>query len=295
METGRPSVYAIILNWNNFEDTAASIDAISTVNYQNLELIIVDNGSTDGSGARLSQEFPDTTVVQTGQNRGFAGGMNAGIIHAMDRDADYVWLLNNDIRDPDPDLLDVIVSTFEKEDGIGILTPQINEYPDTEEPWFVRGSVGDKTHDAKHADITSESGIVCNDYVPFCSPVFSREVIDTVGLLPQEYFLYFEDVDYCTRAKERGFDIATVTDVHIYHKVGTSSSKATHRYYYFRNRLHYVRTLRSITLPFLIDYVYFFLGTIVYHSIKGNFDVVRNSALGGLHGISGRMERGPVP
>ena len=295
MGNGRSSVCAVILNWNNFEDTAASIEAVSTVNYEYLDVIVVDNGSTDGSGARLSREFSEVTIVQTGQNKGFAGGMNAGIIHSLDWDADYVWLLNNDVREPDPDLLDAVLETFETDDNVGIVTPQINEYPETDENWFVRGYVGDRTYSAKHVEADSDDELVVNDYVPFCSPVLSREVIDELGLLPSEYFLYFEDVDYCTRVRNAGYDIVTASDVRIHHKVGSSSSKATHRYYYFRNRLYYVLKFGTINPHFLISYLYFFFRTIIYHSLTMKFDTVSNTIRGVTDSLLENMGRGPVP
>lgn len=95
-------VYIIILNWNGWQDTVECVVSCLNLRHDNCRILIVDNGSTDGSETFLRKRFPDTELIQTGENRGFAGGNNIGISHAMANGADYVWLLNNDtIVDPD--------------------------------------------------------------------------------------------------------------------------------------------------------------------------------------------------
>ena len=89
-------VYILILNWNNGADTIDCVRSCLSLEGQDGHILVIDNGSTDGSVAEIRKTYPTLEIIQTGENLGFAGGNNVGIRHALERDADYVWLLNND-------------------------------------------------------------------------------------------------------------------------------------------------------------------------------------------------------
>src|SRR5689334_19055261 len=90
---GSPLVHVIVLNWNGLQDTIACLESCRMISYPRFELIVVDNGSTDGSETRLREQFPEVEVLQTGRNLGFTGGNNVGIRRALERGSDYVVLL----------------------------------------------------------------------------------------------------------------------------------------------------------------------------------------------------------
>ncbi|MES4792643.1 MAG: glycosyltransferase family 2 protein, partial [Chloroflexota bacterium] len=108
MEHCYPHVGIVILNWRRPNDTIACLQSLETLDYPSYEVVVVDNDSTDGSVALIRQRFPRTTVIENGRNLGFAAGNNVGIAHLMQRNADYVLLLNED-TEVASDLLSVLV------------------------------------------------------------------------------------------------------------------------------------------------------------------------------------------
>ncbi len=97
--TAQPDVTCILLNWNGWRDTVECLKALKECRYRNLTIIVVDNGSTNDSVARIRAAHPDVLLLESGKNLGFAGGNNIGIRYALAQGAEYVWLLNNDTVD----------------------------------------------------------------------------------------------------------------------------------------------------------------------------------------------------
>jgi len=93
-----PQVCCVVLNWNGWADTLECLSALKECRYPSLTIIVVDNGSTDDSAARIKSAHPDILVLESGSNLGFSGGNNIGIRHALATGANYVWLLNNDTK-----------------------------------------------------------------------------------------------------------------------------------------------------------------------------------------------------
>ena len=89
-----PKIAVIILNWNGKEDTLECLVSVKQLDYTNYEIVLVDNGSTDDSVDAILKQHPDVTLLQTGMNLGYAGGNNVGINWALEKDADYILLLN---------------------------------------------------------------------------------------------------------------------------------------------------------------------------------------------------------
>src|SRR5712672_2084688 len=116
--SAQPSVSCILLNWKGWRDTVACLDALARLDYENLSVIVVDNGSADESVRRIREAAPDILVLETGSNLGFAGGNNVGIRHALAQGADYIWLLNNDTK-PEPAALAQLVRRAESNSRFG--------------------------------------------------------------------------------------------------------------------------------------------------------------------------------
>jgi GT2 family glycosyltransferase len=165
--------------------------------------------------------------------------MNAGISLAMERDAEYVWLLNNDTIVHDPAVLTKLLSNFDAS-SVGGVTPQVLEYPNTEQPWFTRGEVDwDSGHSIHHKTIPSTSeDTIQNDYIPFCSALIKTEVFKNYGLLPDEYFIYREDVAFAYLIR-RDYQLLTDLRCSICHKSSNNTGGDLNRtltYYTSRNR-----------------------------------------------------------
>ena len=124
-----PAVCAVVLNWNGGEATRACVHSLAAANYPNLSIIVVDNASSDGSAEQWS-ENETIDLIRNSTNLGFTGGVNAGIRRAMERGADYVWLLNNDAT-AGPNVLGQLVAMAEQDTRIGLVSPVFHD-PDRE-------------------------------------------------------------------------------------------------------------------------------------------------------------------
>lgn len=245
----KKSVFIIILNWNNWEDSAKCVESCRNLTYSNFRILIIDNGSTDGSETILKGHFPGIDIIQTGKNLGFAGGNNIGIRWALEHDADFVWLLNNDTV-VDPQCLSRMVQVAEANDHVGMVGSKIYYYHSPETLWFAGGEidlvkggltrhVGQDEKDVGDYDLLQETG-----YITGCSILARREMIEEVGMLEEKYFLYFEDADWSLRARQKGWSLLYQPEARLWHKEGAQTEKvysARFVYYFLRNRFFFVR------------------------------------------------------
>ena len=294
------TVVSSVLNWNSYEDTAVCLKGLFTQSGVNHEIVVVDNGSTDNSGDRIRSEFTDVEVIQSQENRGFSGGHNLVIRHAMDLDADYVWLLNNDVVIHDTLLLRNLVEEAESTLDTGVISPLVFRYPDTDKIWFGRGDVDVNTGSAHHNKVTTRERLITNtDYIPFCAALFPTAVFHKVGLLPEEYFLYLEDADFCQQLTKAGYELVIDSNQKLYHKGSASSGgkvSPTMLYYLARNRWTFARKWGGkLSHEFYCRYFQWSglqFARCVYHS---RLSAILALLRGALDGKEGRTGKGPFP
>ena len=245
-----PKVAIIILNWNGLKDTIECLESVFRIDYQNFEVIVVDNGSIDNSGESIRKLFPQVIIIENGKNLGFAEGNNVGIRHAQKNQADYIWLLNNDVV-VDRNALSSMVEFGEKESRIGILGSKIYYYDDPELISFAGATINWKKATSPHIG-RGEKDIGQYEYyreverVNGCSMLVKKEVLENVGLLDEKYFLYVEEVDWCVRAKKKGYNVYYVPSSKVYHKISMSMGEnSTHMFAYYntRNFLYLIRKI----------------------------------------------------
>lgn len=241
-----PRVAIVIVNWNRLEDTISCIESLFKISYPDVELVIVDNGSSDGSGEALKRKYPGHTVVLNETNLGFAGGTNIGIRHALERKADYVLLLNND-TEVEPDFLDVLVAAGEAGNEIGIIGGKIYYLEDKARLWSYGGTFNVNTGGATHFISDEGIGKALRKgeyiYAQGCLMLIKVKCVQAVGMLSEKYFHLCEDVDFCIRAQKTGWKIIFSPDARIYHKASASMKflSPVYNYYEQRNRLFLVR------------------------------------------------------
>jgi len=247
VNANRSLVYVIILNWNGWRDTLECLTSCQKIIYPNYRVLVVDNGSTDGSEAVIRERFPDVEMLQTGENLGFAGGCNSGIRYALDRQARYIWLLNNDTV-VEPNALQALVSIMEADESIGMTGSKILYHDSPEVIWFAGGIIdwqkGDTGHTGQgETDRGQYDHVREVDYITGCSLMAGRGMIEEVGLMDEQFFLYFEETDWCLRAGKLGYKSVYVPESVIYHKESaTTGSRSPLYYYYFvRNRLVFLK------------------------------------------------------
>jgi hypothetical protein len=216
-----PPVACIVLNWNGWKDTVECLDALRECTYSELTIIVVDNGSTDDSAARIRAAHPEILLLASEKNLGFAGGNNIGIRHAMAHGAEYLWLLNNDTK-PEPAALSALVAKALTDPSIGAVA-SISYY--AHEPSAVEAWGG--------ARVNLWIGYGWNSKVPRSDDWFhslngtsimvSRAALEDVGLLDEGFFLYWEDTEFCLRLRKKKWRIAAAPDSRVLHKVNAST------------------------------------------------------------------------
>lgn len=264
-------VYIIVLNWNGKNDTLDCLKSLRSTDYENYKIIVVDNGSEDDSAAAVRKEFPDVEIVETGKNLGFAGGNNVGIEYAIKQGTDYVFLLNNDTT-VDPAYLKTLVEAAEKYPQAGALGSKIYYHSEPERIWFAGGKINRLCNKGEHIGLDEiDKGqydqIQEVGYLTGCALLIRREIVERVGILENDYFLYYEDVDYSLRIKNAGYKILYVPASKIYHKVSraTKAGSSSYIYYHVRNGLVNARRNGNILVKIAIYFytLYLFLKQII--------------------------------
>ncbi|PWK79350.1 hypothetical protein LX99_01807 [Mucilaginibacter oryzae] len=243
-ETKFPLVSIITVNYNTDEVTAALLKSLRGVTYPSLEIIVVDNAS-DSDCAYLKNSFPEILLIKNGCNEGFAGGNNRGIEQAK---GDIIFLLNND-TEVDPGFIEPVVKLFMADQSIGIVSPKIHYYHslgiiqyaggEPINPFTARGKfigTGETDNGQYQVPVKTQLG-------HGAAMAIRRTVFDKVGLLPEKYFLYYEELDFCVQAKNAGFSIWYQPHSLVLHKESMSVGKMSRIkvYYQNRNRLLFIR------------------------------------------------------
>jgi GT2 family glycosyltransferase len=217
----QPNVSCVVLNWNGWRDTLVCLEALSRCDYRDLTVIVVDNGSTDDSIARIQDAYPGTLILESGRNLGFAGGNNIGIRHALAHGADYVWLLNNDTK-PAADALSALVVKAMTDEQIGAVASicYFAEAPSNVQAWAgsrVNLWMGVSLLNTKpHEDDWFDS-------LNGTSMLVTRAALESIGLLDEGFFLYWEDTEFCLRLRKKGWRIAAAPESCVLHKVNAST------------------------------------------------------------------------
>lgn len=228
-------VSIILLNYCGYQDTTDCVNSLRKVLYKNLEIIIVDNQSNDGSYEKLKKENRDCVVLLSPTNNGFSAGNNIGIKYAMEHDTDYIMLLNND-TEVQPDFISKMIEVADKNT---VVTPSIYFYSNKNEVWYADGKISKLKCTVSNG--SNKRSKYC-DYASGCCLLIPRDVIEKVGYWAEEYFMYYEDMDYSLRLKNAGVKIYYKNDAVVYHKVGKSAGVGSRLniYYNVRNRFYII-------------------------------------------------------
>jgi GT2 family glycosyltransferase len=250
-----PRVYIVILNWNGKEDTLQCLHSVQEVDYSRYRVLVVDNASDDGSVDAIRAAFPAVELVVNESNLGFAAGNNEGMRYALQRGADCLLLLNNDTR-VDPKVLTALVRACEANPALGLASPKVY-YFDRPQVIYYAGArrgwlpllprlVGAGEEDHGQCEQPQEV-----DYVWGQAMFIKREVIEKIGLLDPRFFMYYEDADYCLRAREAGYRIACVPSARVWHKVakGTEGDYLTRWQYKVTSMWHFHRKYSRFGWP----------------------------------------------
>jgi len=233
-----PKVYIVVLNWNGWQDTIECLESVLKTNYSNYQVIVVDNGSTDESVEKikawvLNQKSP-IKLLETKANLGYAGGNNTALRYAMEQgDFAYAWILNNDVV-VHPDALMHMVCRMRKDPKIGICGSVILDYNNPVkihglggfyDRWLAQAYCqrGDNVFEPKKVEQYKKTEKKM-DYVPGACMLVSKGFVNDIGLMCEDYFLFFEEIDWAVRARGR-YSLALALGSIVYHKGSVSIKK----------------------------------------------------------------------
>jgi len=227
-------MYAVMLNWNLKDYTIACVESLLEAGMSKEQIVIVDNGSTDDSVVAISGCFgPALTLICNEQNVGFTGGMNIGIERALALGAASVLLLNNDTI-VDQAMIDALLAAGETLDKPDILGPAIYYYDNPDRLWWL----GDVEHRWLPMPLTVRNIPSLSpfrvDYVTGCAMLVRREVFERIGLFDPRYFIYYEDADFCCRARNTGFLVWCVPQAKMWHKISLTTQRDKPFFHYLR-------------------------------------------------------------
>ncbi len=241
LENKSPKIYIIILNYNGKSDTINCLYSLSSAKLENTTTLVIDNASIDGSVNEIKKTFPKVSIIENETNLGYAEGNNVGIKFAYDQGADYILLLNNDIK-VDPYFLEELLCLASKKPKGGIFGSAIYRYDNPDKLEHLGGFYNPSTCEfvSNKKNLKSPKKV---DYVCGCTILIKRDVIEKVGFFEPKFFLMWEEADLCTRAIREGFEIWAQPTSKIWHKISASfeDGKPQLHYFWWRNRLLWMK------------------------------------------------------
>jgi len=275
-----PLVSIISVNFNNSNDTCDLIESLNQITYPNIEIIIVDNCSTNDNPQKIKEKFPNITLIINKINVGFPGGNNIGILKAKGK---YVLLLNNDCI-VTKNFLEPLVEKLENNPEIGAVSPKINFFYNPEIIQYAGTLPVNKYTIRTHAIGFNEkdTGQYNHDRETYCTHgaamMVPIEVIKKVGMMSYIFFLYYEELDWVERIKKAGYKIFFVHNSLVYHKESKSTGKLSPLkiYYLNRNRILYLRrNTKGKVLVIAVAYQIFIAipKNAIFFLLKGKFNL----------------------
>jgi GT2 family glycosyltransferase len=302
-----PMITAVIVHWKNADDTAECLESLSRVEYPNLAVCLVNNNSDDLDETRFRQAFPRIHIIDSHQNLGLTGGNNLGIRKALEDGANFILLLNPDtvVRE---NLIHSLLPHFDDPD-VAVVGPVITYYDFPDRVWFAGGDYSRTLGYTRHPLMgTNVKTLGMHDgtarqvtWINTCAMVVRGEVFGRVGLFCEEFFIFFDEVEFCLRVGEAKLKCLLVEEGLVLHKVSASIGKrgsneftADKAYYFGRNSLVLVwkraRTVWKVTgilSQFLVVLPYW----IGQCARAGRPGVMRDYVAGMIDGVRGRTGR----
>ena len=239
-----PEIAILILNWNNYPDTRICLESLEKLSYPAFKIILVDNGSSDGSREKLREEFPELTLLESDRNLGFAGGNNIGLRYILEVGIPYTLLLNNDTEVIQPDFLEQILRVMDGDREVCAVGPKVvreNGEPDQVILPFpsldmtLRNSLG------LYRQRLEQKQTV--DSLIGCCVLVRNQAVRQVGLLDENYFMYVEETEWFYRMRKQGWSVLYYPVESVIHKGGSSAKKLEDSQVYVERRSNVIYTL----------------------------------------------------
>lgn len=298
METTK-EVGIVVCNYNKKDYIINCIQSILDADGDNYDVYVVDNASDDGSVEAIKEKYScKVTLIENKQNLGGAGGFNTGLREVLKRGYPYLMCVDNDVRFDSKNIVELL-AFLKSHDNVGMVGSKIL-FMDVPYKIQTMGAMIDyeKYHviDLNKYSTDDENipeSVYC-DYVPACSLMVKAEAVKKVGLMPEENFIYYDDMDWGVRFNLAGYKVAGISAAKIWHKGGGSISHSTfNKYYMFRNRIRFFMKYldverKKVFARFILDELY---RSVCACSLKGANAMVKTFMYAyddAIHGVTGK-------
>lgn len=296
------SVAIILVNWNSFDITNDCIISLKNIDYKNHQVLVVDNGSVDGSGDRLLMDHPEIILIKSATNQGFTGGNNLGFQYAIQHGFTYSIMLNNDTF-VEPDFLTHLVNYMDLNSQTGAIQSRIH-YQHNRTILWNGGSYFSKWSGFAYTkginQIPSKANLQLKevDWVTGCVFLVRNSILEQTGLLSSKLFMYYEDVDLSFRIKALGYKLIYHPDSIVYHIAGASNkSKKKEKEGFLNPQVHYFNQRNHIWIlkkyskwyhipSVLICNIFYSLLILGYFAARLRIQKIRSFIMGTKDGIT---------
>ena len=294
MSTDNPTVTIVIPTWNRRQDLLECLQSLSKVSYSPVEIVVVDNASEDNSATAVKATFPKVKIIQLDRNVGAPASSNVGFNYAIKNLSDYVLRLDSDTI-VSPNFLDFLITTGEAMPDVGIISPKILYFDQPNVIWYAGadahpwhfGAINEYKNkkDEKVKDIPR-----LVDYAWGACMLIKRDVIEKTKGFDEDFFIYYEEVDFCKRVKELGYKLFYQPQAVIWHKVGESKTNSFTAYNWNRSktilyRKHAKNGLHRISLMVFL-FLYAVISPLFKNRMGGNRGPIIDTFRGILAGLA---------
>ncbi|MGB7992891.1 glycosyltransferase family 2 protein [Methanoregula sp.] len=294
-----PSVFTVILNFNNYSDTLETIASVYASDYDANTLILIENSTDEQITHNIRLRFPSLEIIQNSENLGYAGGNNVGVQEAIDRGAEYIFILNNDVI-LEKDVITKCIDALRQSPNCAACQPLISFDNDRKKIW----SAGTQLFFGYPRLFLKGQSIIRNGAVkpPFglvgCAIFFRVSALRDVGLFDASLFLMHEETDWCIRAKKRKFSLLVITSAVAYHKISATIGLLSREYLYYVGRNWLLVGRKNYDI---LNYGYILITEMtirfpyyLYHLAKrGQINQIKyylKGIIDGIRGVSGKAD-----
>ena len=292
---------AVVLNYNGGEDVLACLETLAKQTHPALDVLVIDNASTDGSREAVAARFPGVEVVPNHRNLGYCVANNQGLQRVLEGGYHAGLLLNNDVV-LEPDAVAALVAALFCDPSVGVVGPEVLFEPERHLIWCAGGQLDFRQNLNRLRGHGKPAGTFgcpeAVDYVPGCALLVRREALARAGLLEEGYFAYLEDVEFCLRVRQAGFQVRYEPAARIYHRVSRASGDRYSRlrkYLNARNSIHFLR--RHGSWRAWLGFLFFDVATLplawIGQALHGRGAAVRAKARGLWQGFRGETGKPP--
>jgi GT2 family glycosyltransferase len=289
MAMGRKVAVAIV-NWRRAADTLECLTTLIEHSPCSLDIVVVDNGSGDGSAELIASRFPQVRLIALDRNEGYVVGINLAISEALKGDPEFILVMNNDAVST-PGYLEPLLDIMDRRPRCGIAGSKILYY-DTGLVWFGGGTYNRWLGYTRHQHMDEEDAEDVErqvDYITGCTALIRSEVFHRIGLFDEDFDMYFEDLDFCLRASKAGYESWYVPSSVTRHKVSASAGimganvlTPMRAYHYARNAMivigkgrRGVKACTSVIGQYLVAFPYYAMGILLGPSKSSLFSYIR--------------------